>query len=134
MITLSKKPDFPFLARSVLSSSNGRVFINFQQPISVREYFNQQQQTDRSVHHTVPMHQFGVTESESATMKRLAYEIVERQQDGLVVGLWPLVCLEVGRMLAYTDDMKHGIKIYVSKHQCIGFCKFITWKFINQRR
>lgn len=95
-----------FKARSILNTNHGDAFVNFGQPISVRDFFTAEK-IDRSIHHSIPIDQFSLSDQEQKAIKRLAYQIIENQQQNLIVDCWPLACLEIGRLIAYDENAKY---------------------------
>ncbi|KAL0269875.1 UNVERIFIED_CONTAM: hypothetical protein PYX00_007463 [Menopon gallinae] len=78
-----------FKALTILNESYGNIYINFGEPLSVRNYFGSN--IDRSIHNFGPVHMQELTSDESKQISQLAHNIVRKQQDLTVINCFNLV-------------------------------------------
>uniref|UniRef100_A0A915HUA6 Phospholipid/glycerol acyltransferase domain-containing protein n=1 Tax=Romanomermis culicivorax TaxID=13658 RepID=A0A915HUA6_ROMCU len=111
LLGYSKPPETTtglFKARSLLGQLYGPAYFTFGEPISVRNFVNSfPKKLDRSVH-TLPSNDyFSMTNEEQYAIKCLAHKIIKKQEKLAVVDVWPLMCLEIGRQMAYIPKIQN---------------------------
>ncbi|XP_030763491.1 dihydroxyacetone phosphate acyltransferase [Sitophilus oryzae] len=78
-----------FKSLKIIKENFGNMYIHFDKPISIREYFGAK--LDRTAHSFGPLHIQEITEEEKAYIPPLAHEIVQRQQKSTVLSCFNLV-------------------------------------------
>src|SRR3569832_1424060 len=57
--------------------------------------------------HTFSTGMFTPTKNEQEMTSLLAHRLIKEQEKNAIVGIWPLVCLEINRILAYELSDSH---------------------------
>ncbi|XP_023228673.1 dihydroxyacetone phosphate acyltransferase-like [Centruroides sculpturatus] len=94
-----------FKARKILQQNFGNVYVQFGNPISVRDFCNGK--IDRSIHNLQPRFLSSLNEEEQLLCLNFANHIIKRQQHNLLLSPFPLICLVVG----YIDNNQ---KVYLN--------------------
>lgn len=110
-----------FKAFKVVQKNFGKMFMDFGEPISVRDYFSDTY-IDRSERATVGSHLQKLNKLELQVIKNLADEIVVKQQKGIVITTFNLIAV----YFSYSQYVENEVKL---AYLCEGMnIKFVIKK------
>lgn len=87
----------------IVNENYGNVYMNFGQPVSVREWFNGK--IERKDHNLKPLHEQELTPNERSLVVEFAYEIIYKQQRLTIITTFNLIAL------CLTNSMKLNVPL-----------------------
>lgn len=88
----------------IVNDNYGNVYINFGQPVSVREWFNGK--IERKEHNLKPLHEQELTADEKKIVVKFAYDIIYKQQRLTVITTFNLIALCLTNSIIHNVPLK----------------------------
>ncbi|VEN59671.1 unnamed protein product [Callosobruchus maculatus] len=98
-----------FKSLKILKEHFGSIFFHIGEPISSKEFFGNS--IDRSIHNIAPLHKQELTEQEKSAIPPLAFEILNKQQQGFVLTIFNLVALTLNNTYTNKDKLPNILEL-----------------------